>query len=248
MSAATDAIGELVEAARGTTDPVVVGVAGGVAVGKTSLAAELRQSLTAEQVTVVGTDGFLFSNAVLAARRLTERKGFPESFDVDRLRAFVLEVRAGRLPQTVPRYSHVTYDIESEEVVAAAPVVVVEGVNVLGAAADLLHVSVYLDADELDLERWYLERFRTLAAAATDDPTSFYRYFAGRSDAEITSVANQVWRQVNLVNLRHHIAPTRALATCIITKGPDHEILNVTIRDDAHQSEGTRHGDRSGTR
>jgi type I pantothenate kinase len=238
VNAATDAIGALIDAARRTTDPVVVGIAGGVAVGKTTLADELRRSLTAWRVTVVGTDGFLFSNAVLAARGLTERKGFPESFDVEGLRGFLGEVRAGRLPQTVPHYSHVTYDIEGERVVAAAPVVVVEGVNVLDAAADLLDVAVYLDADESDLETWYIERFRAFVTAAADDPTSFYRSFAGFSDAEITAVAARVWREINLVNLRQHIAPSRAQATCIITKGPDQEILDVATRDDAHQSEG----------
>jgi type I pantothenate kinase len=238
VSAATEAIGALVAAARHSTGPVVVGIAGGVAVGKTTLAAELGESLTGEPVTVVGTDGFLFSNAVLAARGLTARKGFPESFDVARLRGFLVAVRVGQLPQTVPRYSHVTYDIEGEEEVAAAPVVVIEGVNVLAAAADLLHVAVYLDAAESDLETWYIKRFRSFVATAADDPTSFYRRFAGLSDAEITSLAGRVWREVNLVNLRQHIAPSRAQATCIITKGPDQAILDVTTRDDAHQTEG----------
>jgi type I pantothenate kinase len=238
VTAATDAIGPLVAAARRAADPVVVGIAGGVAVGKTTLATELRRSLPVEPVTVVGTDGFLFPNAVLAARGLTERKGFPESYDVARLRAFLALVRAGQLPQTVPRYSHATYDIDGEEVVAAAPIVIVEGLNVLSAAADQLDVAVYLDADESDLETWFIERFRTLVTAAADDPTSFYRAFVGRSDTEINALADHVWREVNLVNLRQHIAPSRAHATCIVTKGPDQAILDVTTRDDAHESEG----------
>ncbi len=239
MSAATEAIGALVAAARRSTEPVVVGIAGGVAVGKTTLAGEVASSLAPDPVTVVGTDGFLFSNAVLAARGLTERKGFPESFDEQRLREFLVKVRAGTLPQTVPRYSHLSYDIDGDEVVAAAPVVVVEGVNVLDAAADLLDVAVYLDADEADLEAWYVTRFRSLTAAAAHEPSSFYRTFAGLSDAQVTGVATQVWRHVNLVNLRQHIAPSRADATCVVTKGSDHEILDVTVRGDAQQSGGT---------
>ncbi len=248
MNAAVEAISRLVAAARRATDPVVVGIAGAVAAGKSTLAAELSGSLTAEAVTVVGTDGFLYPNAVLAQRGLTERKGFPESFDVERLRGFLVDVRAGRLPQLVPRYSHVTYDIEGEEIVAAAPVVVVEGVNVLEAAADLLDVGVYVDADESDLEAWYVERFRALTVEAAHEPTSFYRSFVALSDSEVTAVATQVWRHVNLVNLRRHIAPSAARATCVITKGRDHRIVGVTTRDDAHQSKGTWHGDRSRAR
>jgi len=229
MSDAARVVAELVEAPAGSDRPVVVGIAGGVAVGKSRTAAELHAEL-AGRVDVVSTDGFLFSNAVLAERGLTHRKGFPESYDVDALRTFLSAARAGALPRPVPCYSHVTYDVAGERIVGTLDVLIVEGLNVLAAAADLLDVGVYLDASEEQLEAWYRTRFLELVAAARDDPSSFYRMFAGLDGGQAARAADQVWRGVNLVNLREHVAPSRARADCVITKGADHEVVGVDYR------------------
>lgn len=221
-----------VEAAPRGAGPLVVGIAGAVASGKTTLAGELAAELTDRRVAVVSTDGFLFPNRVLADRGLSTRKGFPESYDVDALRRFVTSARAGALPCSVPCYSHLIYDVDGEVTVPMVDVLVLEGLNVLSAAADLLDVGVYLDADEALLERWYRQRFAELCRAGRDDPASFYRSFAGLGDDEVAALADQVWRGVNLVNLREHVAPSAARASCVIRIGPDHELLGVTVRDD----------------
>jgi len=229
MTDAARVVAALVEATADPDRPVVVGIAGGVAVGKSRTASELQAEL-AGRVDVVSADGFLFSNAVLAERGLTHRKGFPESYDVDALRAFLTAARAGALPRSVPRYSHVTYDVAGERVVAALDVLIVEGLNVLAAAADLLDVGVYLDASEEQLEAWFRTRFLALVAAARDDPSSFYRMFADLDADQAARAADQVWRGVNLVNLREHVAPSRARADCVITKGAGHEVVAVDYR------------------
>jgi len=226
-------VAALVEARLLTTRPVIVGIAGGVAVGKTWLANDVHDALAARRVEVVATDGFLLPNAELTRRGLVARKGFPETYDVDRLRDFLEAVRRRQFPQRVPAYSHATYDVSREDrTIDTVDVLVIEGVNVLGAAADLLDLGVYLDADEQDLETWFRRRFVALCVAARDDPTSFYRSFAAMDPADVDAVATRVWRDLNLVNLRDHIAPTRAWATCVIVKGPDHEMVELTVRDD----------------
>jgi type I pantothenate kinase len=230
---AAEVVGRLVQARLPAAQPVVVGIAGGVASGKSRLAADVPDVLPAFRAQVVSTDGYLFPNVELARRGLQARKGFPESYDTDRLRSFLGAVRVGDLPQTVPTYSHLTYDVaDTVEVVDAVNVVVVEGVNVLESVADLLDVGVYLDAAEKDLERWFRERFLALCAAGRDDPTSFYRAFADLEPDAVNAVAAQVWRDVNLVNLRDHVAPSRDAATCVIELGPDHQVRSVTVRDD----------------
>ena len=197
MSDASRAAAALVDMPADGSRPVVLGIAGGVSVGKTTLADELRGDLPG-RVDVVGTDGFLFSNAVLAERGLVARKGFPESYDLDALRSFLIAARAGELPRLVPCYSHVTYDVAGERLVAPVDVLIVEGLNVLAAAADLLDVAVYLDAAEEHLEAWYRTRFLELVAEAEDDPSSFYRAFAGLDADQAARVAGEVWRAVNL--------------------------------------------------
>jgi len=229
MTDAAGVVAALVEAAADSSRPVVVGIAGGVAVGKSRTAAELEAELPG-RVDVVSTDGFLFPNAVLAERGLVHRKGFPESYDVDALRSFLTAARAGALPRPVPCYSHVTYDVVGERVVAPLDVLIVEGLNVLAAAADLLDVGVYLDASEEQLEAWFTTRFLALVAEARDDPSSFYRTFADLDADQAARLADQVWRGVNLVNLREHVAPSRARAGCVITKGAHHEVVGVDYR------------------
>jgi type I pantothenate kinase len=226
MSDVSRIVASLVEVPADATRPVLIGIAGGVAVGKSVAADEVRGELPG-RVDVVGTDGFLFPNGVLAQRGLVHRKGFPESYDVDALRSFLTAARAGALPRPVPCYSHVTYDVVGERLVAALDVLIVEGLNVLAAAADLLDVAVYLDASEEQLEAWYTARFLELVAEARDDPSSFYRTFADLDADQAAELANQVWRGVNLVNLRDHVAPSRARAGCVITKGAHHEVVAV---------------------
>jgi type I pantothenate kinase len=232
VSRAAAAVRALVDARPRSGGPVVVGIAGGVASGKSRLAEELRAALGPASVDVVSTDGFLFPNAVLAERGLVSRKGFPESYDVAALRAFVGAAREGGLPRRVPCYSHRRYDVDGDREVPAVDVLVVEGVNVLAAAPDLLDVAVYVDVDEALLEDWFRRRFRDLCAAGRDDPRSFYRSLAALDDEALMALAGRAWRGVNLVNLREHVAPSRRHADVVITKGADHVVLDVVVRDD----------------
>lgn len=224
-------------AARSRDDgaPVVVGIAGAVASGKSTLAGAVAQQAiaTGTHTDVVSTDGFLFSNAELVARGLLARKGFPDSYDVDALCAFVDAVHSGTPTVSVPRYSHLTYDVVAGEPLEFGDdaCVVVEGVNALGALGERLDFAIYLHAQEDDLERWYVERFVQLCNEATTDEGSFYRQFAGMGPSEIDALARQVWRGVNLVNLRECIAPTQAVADCVVVKGPDHTIIDIETRE-----------------
>lgn len=235
----TDAPARLADlaAARARYDgaPVVVGIAGAVASGKSTLANGVAQRAIASgtHTDVVSTDGFLFSNAELMERGLVARKGFPESYDVDALRGFVDAVHSGISEVSVPRYSHLTYDVVGGEPLALGDhaCIVVEGVNALGALGDRLDFAIYLHAEEEDLERWYVERFLELCDEAATDERSFYRQFAGMSPSEIDALARQVWRGVNLVNLRECIAPTQEVADCVVVKGSDHTVTNVEMRE-----------------
>ena len=233
MNDAVAAVRALVSARSGDAGPVVVGIAGAVAAGKSVLAEAVRADLDG-QADVVAADGFLFPNAVLHARGLVERKGFPESYDVDALRRFLAAAREGGLPLRVPCYSHLTYDIDGDREVPAVDVLIVEGVNVLAAAPDLLDVAVYVDVAEDLLETWFRDRLLALWAAGRDDPTSFYSspIFAGLDEGAVGMLADGVWRSVNLVNLREHIAPSRGHADLVITIGPDHGVTRLETRDD----------------
>ena len=233
---ATEAIAARVVAARGTLGrTVIVGLAGAVAVGKSTFAAALGAAIADAglAVEIVSTDGFLHPNGWLVARGLLARKGFPESYDIVTLRDALDALRRGAGDVRVPVYSHETYDIAvgEERAVGRSDVVVLEGVNAIGAARDRIDLAVYLDADERDLERWYVSRFLDLVAEAEGDPASFYRSMVGMSPPELEALARSTWRSINLVNLRQHIAPTRALADVVVVKGPDHRI--VAVREDA---------------
>jgi type I pantothenate kinase len=212
--------------------PVLFGVAGGVAAGKSTTADALRRHLEAGRCTValLATDAFLWPNDELERRGLTMRKGFPESYDVEGLVAALRRLRAGRAVE-VPVYSHRTYDRRPGEVHRLDPatdVVVVEGVNVLQpeVAAELTG-SVYVDAAEEDAQRWFFRRFLELCEAAKDDPSSFYAPLAFLGDGVRRTVADAAWEGVNLVNLREHIAPTKSRATWVLRKGPDHAVLSL---------------------
>ena len=212
--------------------PVLFGVTGGVAAGKSTTAEAIRRHLEDGgcSVALLATDAFLWPNEELERRGLTMRKGFPESYDVETLVAALRGLRAGRLVEA-PVYSHRTYDRLPGEVHRLDPatdVVVVEGVNVLQpeVAAELT-ASVYVHAAEEDAQRWFFGRFLDLCEAAKDDSGSFYAPLAFLADGVRRSVADAAWEGVNLVNLREHIAPTRTRATWVLRKGPDHQVRSL---------------------
>ncbi|HTX49749.1 MAG TPA: hypothetical protein VME40_10200 [Caulobacteraceae bacterium] len=217
-------------ARRGARSPFLVGITGAVAAGKSTFAAQLEQLLGArgETVEIVSTDGFLMSNAALEAKGLLMRKGFPESYDVNGMRAALAAIRKG--PAEFPGYSHVIYDIDPTLVRRVNPpgLLLVEGLGLQdGAAALGLDLLMYLDADETDVARWFTERFVGLWRGAEHDPASFYARFRHMSEAETRAFAGQVWRGVNLPNLRENIIRARAAADLVVTKGPNHEIASV---------------------
>lgn len=180
---------------------------------------------------VVATDAFLLPNVVLNGRNLTLRKGFPESFDMEALLAFVADVRSGARPVEVPVYSHAIYDIVPAEVTVLQDpdLVLLEGVIALQPpVVEVLDASIYVDADEDDVREWFVRRFLAMTSAASDDEGSFYRVFSGMEPADVRRVAEGTWDGINGVNLREHILPSRAAATFVIEKSKDHSVIRVT--------------------
>ena len=229
-------------ATRGNDGAFLVWISGSVAVGKSTSARALATLLAAPSgggtgggagggtggVAQVPTDGFLFPNRELVARGVMERKGFPESFDTPRLQAFLDALHAGEAEVRAPVYSHELYDVTDEElVVRDAAVVVLEGLPVVEQPIDL---ALYLDADEADIETWYVERFLALRSEAVEDEQSFFRMFAGMDEHDAEAIAREVWRSINLVNLREHILPARDRADVVFEKGPDHAVRRVHLR------------------
>jgi type I pantothenate kinase len=231
-----------------TPAPYVVGVAGSVAVGKSTFARILRALLARwpdhPRVDLVTTDGFLRPNRELDERGLLGRKGFPESYDVRTLIQFMSDVKAGRGAVHAPVYSHQAYDIVPGEfqVVDRPDIVIVEGLNVLQAGdggpgrrprvlvSDFFDFSIYIDADEADIERWYVARFQTLRQTVFRNPRSYFHRYASLSEAGAEQTAREIWRTINGVNLRENIAPTRQRARLILEKGPDHAVQRVRFR------------------
>ncbi|MFO0602641.1 MAG: type I pantothenate kinase [Polyangiales bacterium] len=228
--------------------PFIVGVAGSVAVGKSTTARVLQALLArgpgAPAVALVTTDGFLLPNARLAERGLMARKGFPESYDTRSLLRFLSAIKAGVARVEAPVYSHLVYDVVPGASVAVErpDVVIVEGLNVLQPArlprhgehvpfvSDFFDFSVYLDADEALLREWYVERFMRLRETAFRDPQSYFARYAALGEAEARETACRLWDTINLVNLRENILPTRQRARLILRKGASHQIEQVALR------------------
>ncbi len=224
---------------HGSGTRMVLAVAGSVAVGKSTFAEELRSAIAdwpeRPRVEVVPIDGFLYSNAMLAARALSMRKGFPESYDVDALKSALARIKQGGEVR-IPLYSHVTYDVHPSEVrtVDAAEIVILDGLH-LGRVkvvedARLIDALIYLDADEQDIERWFRDRLIPLMQAGRTDPGSFYYAFRTLDDAGISAFTDRVWREINLPNLRDYIVHDRNIADFVLRKRADHRFQSLEAR------------------
>ena len=226
--------------------PYVIGVAGSVAVGKSTFARILQELLKRwpdhPKVDLITTDGFLHPNAVLEERGIMNRKGFPESYDTRSLLRFLRELKSGRPSVSAPVYSHVVYDIiDGETVEVRQPdILILEGLNVLQVAApgseatefvsDYFDFSIYIDAEESDIEQWYIERFLRLRESVFQDPNSFFRHYADLTHDQAVETARFIWTAINGLNLVENIEPTRDRASLILRKGADHRVSDVRLR------------------
>jgi type I pantothenate kinase len=223
--------------------PYVIGIAGSVAVGKSTFARILQSLLTRwpdhPRVDLITTDGFLFPNAVLDDRGIMNRKGFPESYDTKALLKFLRDLKSGTAEVTAPVYSHVVYDIvDGENISVCQPdILILEGLNVLQVGSesnefvsDYFDFSIYIDADEEHIEQWYIERFQTLRETVFRDPNSFFQNYAHLSDEEAVATARAIWREINGKNLVENIEPTKSRASLLVHKGADHRVTDVQLR------------------
>jgi type I pantothenate kinase len=249
--AATQGLFKATQRFLGATDgkvPYIIGIAGSVAVGKSTTARVLQALLTrwpnTPKVQLITTDGFLHPNAELIRNGIMDRKGFPESYDGTALIRFLSAVKAGQHVVAAPVYSHLTYDIVPGEamVVDRPDILIVEGINVLAPSrlprdgkeipfiSDFFDFSIFLDAEDALLEHWYITRFTKLRDTAFRDPRSYFRQYADLGDEEAEATARSIWMRINLVNLHENILPTRPRADLLLTKGPDHRIEEVALR------------------
>jgi type I pantothenate kinase len=228
--------------------PYVIGMAGSVAVGKSTTARILKRLLARwpkhPKVELVTTDGFLLPNAIIETEGLLTRKGFPESYDLPGLLRFMSDIKAGKRNVTAPVYSHLSYDIlKGQYVTIDQPdILIVEGLNVLQTGrpprdgrgipnvSDFFDFSIYLDADVEDLRRWYIDRFLSLRDGAFRDPRSYFHRYATLTDREARATAARIWETINLVNLRENLLPTRPRADLVLRKGADHFVRSVFLR------------------
>ena len=228
--------------------PYLIGLAGSVAVGKSTTARIMRALLARwpnhPKVDLVATDGFLHPRRVLEERGIMRRKGFPESYDLRTLITFLSEVKAGQIELAVPVYSHLTYDIVQGQfqTIDQPDVLIVEGLNILQAgdrparsslelfASDFFDFTIYVDAEVSHIRQWYIERFFTLRKTVFQDPSSYFHCYADLTDNEAETVAAEIWRDINEPNLVENILPTRERAHLILEKGPDHSVKHVRLR------------------
>ena len=227
--------------------PFIIGVAGSVAVGKSTTSRVLKALLSHwpshPKVDLVTTDGFLIPQRELEAQGLAHRKGFPESYDVRRLLRFLADVKSGLPEITAPVYSHLAYDIVPGEfqAVRQPDILVVEGLNVLQTGSqqkkwptifvsDFFDFSIYVDANESDIEQWYIERFLKLRATVFQNPSSYFHRYASLTNPEAESTARRIWETINLANLRQNVLPTRERAHLVLEKGRDHAVRRVRLR------------------
>lgn len=227
--------------------PYIIGVAGSVSVGKSTTSRVLQALLERWpmhcKVALVTTDGFLYPNQILEARGLMEKKGFPESYDFERLLSFVTQLKSGVSRLSVPVYSHHIYDIvpDEEKIIDSPDIVILEGLNVLqngkcGAdyhrlfISDYLDFSVFVDAEDELLEKWYISRFLKFRQGAFNDPNAYFHHYTKCSEDEAIEIARAIWRRINLKNLHEHILPTKDRADLILKKGNAHQVTHVRLR------------------
>ncbi|RUO97465.1 MAG: type I pantothenate kinase [Hyphomicrobium sp.] len=233
---------------KDTKVPFIIGVAGSVAVGKSTTARVLRALLARwpdhPRVDLLTTDGFLYPNAELERRGLMAKKGFPESFDTERLLRFLGDIKSGVSSVSAPVYSHFQYDIlpGQETIVEHPDILIIEGLNILQPAdmpkdgttipfvSDFIDFSIYIDADPAVIEKWYLTRFMRLRSTAFRDPGAYFHKYAALAPDEVRRVALKLWREINLKNLQENILPTRRRAQLILQKGESHRVKSAALR------------------
>lgn len=228
--------------------PFIIGIAGSVAVGKSTTARILRELLAGWEnhikVDMLNTDGFLYPKSWLDKHDLMERKGFPESYNRQALLQFLSDIKAGKPDVTAPLYSHLTYDIEPDKTISfdQPDILIVEGLNVLQSGSlpkdgqaipyvsDYFDFSIYIDADESMIGKWYVDRFLSFRQTAFADPKSFFHKYASLNDAEAVATAKSIWKDINRKNLRENIYPTRPRADLILKKAGNHLIEKILLR------------------
>lgn len=229
--------------------PYIIGIAGSVAVGKSTTSRIIQALLSRwddhQNVELITTDGFLFPNHVLESKGLLHRKGFPESYDLRGLLTFLHAVKSGESEVKAPVYSHLAYDIlpDTYQTIKQPDILIVEGINILQTGkqtdemtepnvfvSDFLDISIYVDAAEADLLTWYLQRFEILRETAFQNPASYFHRYASLSKEEALQFARNIWRDINAANLQENILPTKYRAALILEKGADHFVQTIKLR------------------